>query len=86
MLYLHAPKTEYSAKQALFCERESQVNDPPHRQNKNGGVEDQIRDRYAPVPGSYWKTVLGVEQLRLKSGIDWNALKNVGENSSQKPN
>ncbi len=86
MLNLHAPKTEYSAKQALSCERESQVNDPPHRQNENGDVEDQIRDCYAPVPGSYRKTILAVEQLRLKSGIDWNALKNVGENSCQKPN
>jgi len=86
MLNLHAPKTEYSAKQALFCERESQVNDPPHRQNENGDVEDQIRDRSAPVPGSYRKTVLGVEQVRPKSGSDWNALKNVGEDSSQKRN
>ncbi len=29
--------------------------------------------------------LLGVEQLWLESGIDWSALKNVGENSTPKP-
>jgi len=86
ILNLHAPETEYPVKQTFFCERVFHVNNHPHGQDKNNNVEDQIRDRYAPVPGSYRKTVLGVEQLRLESGIDWSALKNVGENSTPKPN
>jgi len=86
ILNLHAPKTEYSAKQARFGERESQVNDPPHRQYENDDVEDQIRDRYAPVPGLYRKKVLCVEKLLLESRIEWGALKKVGENSTPEPN
>jgi len=74
ILNLHAPKPEYSTKQALFSEGESQVHDPPHRQYENDDVEDQVRDRYTPVPGLYRKTFLCVEKLLLECGIEWRAL------------
>ena len=83
---LHVPQTKYSIKCAFLGERESQVCDYPHGQNKDDDVEDKICDRYAPVPGLYGKTVFCIEELLLESSIDWSALQYIGGNSTPKPN